>query len=114
MPTIQEQFSFQVLPNHFERDTHLGIQGLNIEKIHILSGESPNEDVLVVLNGLLLHFGEYWSRFSQNNPNLGDAEGIIKNLVKGVDGNTLAFSSYSGELGGRGENGSIVECCGKR
>ena len=49
MPTIQEQFSFQVLPNHFERDTHLGIQGLNIEKIHVLSGESPNEDVLIVL-----------------------------------------------------------------
>ena len=49
MPTIQEQFSFQVLPNHFERDTHLGIQGLNIEKIHILSGESPHEDILVVL-----------------------------------------------------------------
>ncbi len=49
MSTIQEQFSFQVLPNHFERDTHLGIQGLNIEKMHILSGESPDEDVLVVL-----------------------------------------------------------------
>lgn len=49
MLTIQEQFSFQVLPNHFERDTHLGIQGLNIEKIQILSGESPHEDILVVL-----------------------------------------------------------------
>lgn len=49
MPTIQEQFSFQILPNHFEQDSHLGIQGLNIEKIHILSGESPDEDILVVL-----------------------------------------------------------------
>lgn len=49
MPTIQEQFTFQQLPEHFEKDTHIGIQGLEIARIHILYGETPIEDILVVL-----------------------------------------------------------------
>ena len=49
MPTIKDQFSFEILPDHFEPDTHIEVQGLNIEKIHILSGESPHEDIVVVV-----------------------------------------------------------------
>jgi len=48
MPTIQEQFSFQQLPNHFEQDTHIALQNAVIDQIHILYGETSQEDILVV------------------------------------------------------------------
>ncbi len=49
MPSIKEQFSFQQLPDHFEKDTHIGIEGLAIQELRLLAGESPKEDLLVVI-----------------------------------------------------------------
>ncbi len=49
MRTIQEQFTFQSLADHFEKDTHIDVQALEIENIHVLYGETPIEDILVVL-----------------------------------------------------------------
>ena len=48
MPTIQEQFTYEEISNHFEKDTHIGVQGLEIEKIHVLYGETSPEDIFAV------------------------------------------------------------------
>jgi len=49
MPTIREQFTYQEIPNHFERDTHIAIQHIEIDQIKVLYGETAQEDILVVL-----------------------------------------------------------------
>jgi len=48
MPSIKEQFQFQVVRSHFEVDTHTEVQNLEIEKLKVLSGESADQDILVV------------------------------------------------------------------
>lgn len=49
MLSIKEQFSFEKLPQHFEKDSHIDLQGLAIEELRVLAGESPQEDILAVL-----------------------------------------------------------------
>ena len=46
--TIADQFTHQKLPNHFERDTHIYVQGLEIHKVHVLAGETAEKDIIVV------------------------------------------------------------------
>ena len=48
MLTLQEQFRFQLLENHFEDDPHLEVQGLDVARIRVLHGESAPDDILVV------------------------------------------------------------------
>ena len=48
MPTIQEQFAFEEITGHFERDTHIGVQDQEIEKVYVLYGETSPEDILVI------------------------------------------------------------------
>jgi len=48
MSSIQEQFQFQINRSHFEADTHIEIQNLEIENLRVLSGESADKDILVV------------------------------------------------------------------
>ncbi|MEO1623989.1 MAG: hypothetical protein AAFV25_02440 [Bacteroidota bacterium] len=49
MKSLEEQFSFQIRRDFFEADTHIGLQGLEIAGFRMLHGESPHEDILVVL-----------------------------------------------------------------
>lgn len=46
--TIADQFTHQKLANHFEKDTHIHVQGLEIHKVHVLAGETPDKDIIVV------------------------------------------------------------------
>ena len=66
--TIADQFTFQKVPNHFEQDTHIHVQGLEIHKVHVLAGETPEKDIIVV---------EY-----KESPNLSfyDAEGKLVDI----------------------------------
>ena len=66
--TIADQFTFQKEPSHFERDTHIHVQGLEISKVHVLAGETPEQDIIVV---------EY-----KESPNLSfyDAEGKLTSV----------------------------------
>ena len=66
--SIADQFTYQKLPNHFERDTHIHVQGLEIYKVHVLAGETPEKDIIVV---------EY-----KESPNLSfyDAEGKLVDI----------------------------------
>ncbi len=48
MLNIQEQFSFQLQNDFFEKDTHIGVQDLEIERIQVLSGETASEDILLI------------------------------------------------------------------
>ena len=48
MPSIQEQFQFEITRSHFEIDTHIEVQNLEIEDLRVLSGESADKDILVV------------------------------------------------------------------
>ncbi|MEM1120446.1 MAG: hypothetical protein AAGJ18_08335 [Bacteroidota bacterium] len=66
--TIADQFTFQKLPQHFERDTHIHVQNLTIYKVHVLAGATPEKDIIVV---------EY-----KDSPNLSfyDAEGKLVDI----------------------------------
>lgn len=48
MPTIQEQFEYKRIPDYFEKDTHTEVQGLEIDSIKVLYGESSDQDITVV------------------------------------------------------------------
>ena len=48
MPSIQQQFDFQVISSYFERDTHSEVQDLDVHSLKILSCESADRDILVV------------------------------------------------------------------
>ncbi len=48
MKSIQDQFSFEILENHFEKDNHIGVQDKEINNFHILHGETSTEDILIV------------------------------------------------------------------
>ena len=95
MPTIQEQFKFEEIVGHFEKDSHIGVQGLEIEKIHVLYGETSEEDILVLLykGSPNLSFYDTYGQlidvdhYLPDNYQLQDSEGaksIISNL-KGKD-----------------------------
>lgn len=58
------QFKFNTLPNHFEIDSHEDLKGLKIDRLHILSGATSSEDILVVLykNSPLLSFYDVLGR----------------------------------------------------
>ena len=60
MPTIQEQFTYEEISNHFEKDTHIGVQGLEIEKIHVLYGETSPEDILSTIIYLMIIKSKIW------------------------------------------------------
>ena len=48
MSSINEQFQFLSLPGYFEPDTNLELLNVDIDKLHILYGNHPNEDIVVV------------------------------------------------------------------
>jgi len=66
--SIADQFTYQKLPNHFDRDTHIHVQGLEIHKVHVLAGETAEKDIIVV---------EY-----KDSPNLSfyDSEGKLVDI----------------------------------
>lgn len=65
MQSLQAQFTSEILPDFFERDTHTEVQDLAIDSIHVLSGETAQEDIIVI-------------RY-QNSPNISfyDAKGQL-------------------------------------
>ncbi len=91
MPGIKEQFSFQTLSKHFEQDTHIDVQHLEIDSIHLLHGETAQEDVLVVLyeaspnisfydaNGRLIDVDHYLPSNYRTQDTSG-AQSVIANL----------------------------------
>ncbi len=48
MPKQDNQFQFQALPDHFQRDSHEQIVGLQIDRLHMLSGALSSQDILIV------------------------------------------------------------------
>ncbi len=65
MKSLQDQFASEQLLSFFEQDSHTEVQDLAIDSIHILSGETAQEDIFVI---------KY-----QNSPNLSfyDAMGQL-------------------------------------
>ncbi|MFK7810745.1 MAG: hypothetical protein AB8F74_23255, partial [Saprospiraceae bacterium] len=49
MPSIKEQFQHNLITDFYEPDTHLGVQGLEIERLQMLNGENPQESILLVM-----------------------------------------------------------------
>ena len=94
MPSIKEQFKFQLTSAHFERDSHIDVQNLDIEKLRILSGESADKDILVVqykgspnlsfynTAGQILDIDHYLP-LSYKNYDEVNVESIISNLKTG-------------------------------
>jgi hypothetical protein len=48
MNTLKAQFQHKVLVDHFEADPHQEVQGLAIARIHVLHGETADDDIVVV------------------------------------------------------------------
>ncbi len=48
MPSLQDQFSFHIQSGHFEADPHHEVQGLQVDGVKILHGETAADDILVV------------------------------------------------------------------
>ncbi len=127
MQTIQEQFTFQQIPEHFERDTHIGVQHLDIEKFHVLNGDSPNEDILVIIyegspnlsfydaQGRLVDVDHYLPDTYTQQDHIG-ASTVIKNL-KGASLKLLknkdSFEDLLEEVFNRGR-GSLAEGLSKK
>ena len=91
MPSIQEQFQFQISRSHFETDTHIGVQNQEIETLRVLSGESADKDILVVqykgspnlsffsADGKLLDVDHYLPENFQTKDEV-NADSVIANL----------------------------------
>jgi len=91
MSTLQEQFKFQTVKSHFEIDTHIEVQNLDIQNIRVLSGESADKDILIVqyknsphlsffnANGKLLDVDHYLPENYRDEDEI-NAESIISNL----------------------------------
>ncbi len=80
MPTIQEQFTFQQLSDHFENDSHIGIQHLEIDRIHAIYGETSQEDILIVL-----YKGSPFLSFYDANGQLIDVDHYLPDNYKEQD-----------------------------
>ncbi len=91
MTSIKEQFRYEKLSGFYEQDTHLGIQGLEIERLQILNGESPPEDILLVVykrsphlsfhdaNGKLIDIDHYLPD-EYHREDTASAENLLSNL----------------------------------
>ena len=49
MSSLKEQFKFQIIQSHFDTDNHTEVQNLDVENIRVLSAESADNDILVVI-----------------------------------------------------------------
>ena len=49
MSSLKEQFKFQITHSHFDTDNHTEVQNLVVENIRVLSAESADNDILVVI-----------------------------------------------------------------
>lgn len=89
--SIVSQLEYEIINDHFEKDTHVDIQGLEIDQYRILAGETPNHDVLVVSyvgspnmsfydsNGMLIDIDHYLPD-SYKKEDLRAARTIIANF----------------------------------
>jgi len=59
MADTSTQLDFSLIKNHFEKDTHIEIQGKPIERIHVLHGSTPKQDVIVVIYRGIPHLTFY-------------------------------------------------------
>jgi len=91
MPSIKEQFEFKIIRSYYEKDTHSEVVNSDIEFLRILSGESADDDILVVQykespnlsffdsNGKLLDVDHYLPDNYTENDNI-NVEAVISNL----------------------------------
>lgn len=91
MLSIKQQFQFQSVTSHFEVDTHTELQGLHIDKLRVLAGESADKDILVLqykgspllsfydAGGRLLDVDHYLPENYRDHDDI-NVEAIISNL----------------------------------
>lgn len=48
MTSVKDQFQSKIQTNHFEADTHIDTDNLLVNRIHVLSGITPAEDIVIV------------------------------------------------------------------
>jgi len=122
MLSIQEQFSFQLKNDFFEKDTHIDIQDLEIEKIQVLSGETANEDILLIIykgspnvsfynvKGQLVDVDHYLPDQYQKEDVLGTDSIInnLKNISKTKASNPSLFRVQLDELFEKGKGSLAV------
>lgn len=99
MTSIKDQFTSKKILNHFESDPHTGVEKLGIEKIHILSGETAKDDIIIVSynlspnlsfynsNGKLIDIDHYLPEFHKKQDAIG-VDDIIFNL-KNINKKTI-------------------------
>ena len=121
MLSIQEQFTFQLKSDFFEKDTHVDIQGLEIEKIQVLSGETASEDILLIIykgspnvsfynaKGQLVDVDHYLPDQYRKEDVIGTDSIIsnLKNISKAKANNPSLFRAQLDEVFEKG-NGSLA------
>ncbi len=122
MSSIQDQFTSKKNQNYFEKDPHLGVDNLEIDRIRVLSGETSEADVIVVCYklspnlsfydsfGKLIDVDHYLPDFYKDKESVGTTE-IIQNLKNFNLKSFKSRRSYSKLLRETFEsgNGNLVE-----
>ena len=93
MTSIKDQFTSKTIKNHFESDPHIDLDHLEVDRIEILSGETVENDIIVISyksspilsfynsNGKLIDVDHYLPDFYKEQDVKG-ASDVIKNLKK--------------------------------
>ena len=91
MTSIKNQFTSNLITNFFEKDTHIGVGRLKVDKIRILSGSTSEEDIIVIVyesspmlsfynsKGELIDVDHYLPDYYEDQDAKG-AAGVIENL----------------------------------
>ena len=99
MTSVKDQFTSRIIPDFFEPDSHIDTDQLEIDRIHILSGASSNEDIIAVcyksspnisfynVEGNLLDVDHYLPDFYKEQDSV-TALKVIENL-KNINPNTI-------------------------